>query len=91
MRGGHGTRRGPSRAGWSDGPINPDSYSSWMIFDGIFGRFENFSFWAKIGRLKVRGADFPIVNPMENYKGFQSKSWFFRGDFDFETTSRARK
>ena len=68
--GAYGSGATPIHGGWSDGPINPDSYSSWMIFDGIFDRFEKFSFWAKIGRLKVRGADFPIVNPTENYKGF---------------------
>ena len=73
LRGGYWTTRGPSRAGASYGPINLDSYSSWMIFDGTFDRFGKFSFWAKICRLKVGGADFPIVNPMKNYKGNQSK------------------
>ena len=38
---------------WPDGPINPDSYSSWMIFDGFFDRIEKFSFWVKLGRSEV--------------------------------------
>ena len=89
--GGHWTTRVPLRAGASYGPINLDSYRSWAEFNGVFDRFKKISFSAKLGRLKVGVADFPIVISMVNYKENQSKWWIFRGDFDFETTSRAPK
>ena len=74
VRGGaYWTTRGPSRAGASYGPINLDSYSSWTEINEGFDRLKKYSFSAKLGRLKVGVADFPIVISMVNYKGNQSK------------------
>ena len=63
----------PLAAGTPYGPKNLDSYRSWAEINVVFDRFENFSFSTKLGRLKVRGTDFPIVISMGNYKGNQSK------------------
>ena len=50
-----------------------DSHSSWVDILGIFDRLEKFSFFAKLGRLKVRGDDFSIVISIGKTHG---KSWF---------------
>ena len=63
----------PQGAATSYGPKNLDSYRSWAEINEGFDRLKKYSFSAKLGRLKVGVADFPIVISMVNYKENQSK------------------
>ena len=49
---------------WSDRPKNLDSNAYELVLQGIFDRFENFSFWVKLGRSEVevqpKIRDFPL-------------------------------
>ena len=59
--------RVPHHPEWSERPKNPDSCSSWMTWDGIFVRSENFSFWAKIWKSS---------HPPLNNRGFRGRNGF---------------
>ena len=68
------------------GPINSFSGSSSKVPKEVFDRFEKFSFFVILGRLKVGEADFPIVISIGKYDGNEQKTWFLRHGFDFEVT-----
>ena len=46
----------------SDSPKNLDSCSSCMTWDDVFDRSLKFSFFVKLGRLKLKKVDFPFIN-----------------------------